>query len=146
LFIIETVIDKTPEMVFARLARVEDTPQWYSAVQRVERVAGTPSGLGSRYRFMRQLPSGRAVNEVEITEYELPGVFTLQSRSGPTPFTYRYVLASNPQGSTRLRLEGEISGEGLGGALSLLAPLASTFFERGMRTNIEIFKRLVEAG
>ena len=146
MFVIETAVDRTPEVVFSRLARVEDTPQWYSAVQRVEHVAGTPSGLGSRYRFTRQLPSGPAINEVEITEYDLPMIFTLRSRSGPTPFTYRYLLAPNGQGGTRLRLEGEISGEGLGGALSLLAPLASTFFERGMRTNIETFKRLVEAG
>jgi uncharacterized protein YndB with AHSA1/START domain len=146
LFVIETAIERNPEVVFARLARVEDTPQWYSAVQRVEHVAGTPPGLGSRYRFTRQLPSGPAVNEVEIAEYELPVVFTIKSRSGPTPFTYRYVLAQNQPGSTRLRLEGEITGEGLGGALALLAPLASTLFERGMRTNIETFKRLVEAG
>jgi uncharacterized protein YndB with AHSA1/START domain len=145
LFVIETAIERNPELVFTRLARVEDTPQWYSAVQRVEHVAGTPSGLGSRYRFMRQLPSGPVINEVEITEYELPAVFTLQSRSGPTPFTYRYVLAPNQPG-TRLRLEGEISGDGLGGPLALLAPLASTLFERGMRANIESFKRLVEAG
>ena len=146
MFVIETAVDKSPETVFTRLTRVEDTPQWYSAVQRVEHVVGTPAGLGSRYRFMRQLPSGPAVNEVEITEYELPGVFTLKSRSGPTPFTYRYVLAPNQPDGTRLRLEGEISGEGLGGPLSLFAPLASMFFERGMRTNIETFKRLVEAG
>ena len=133
-------------MVFDRLARVEDTPQWYSAVQRVEHLSGPPAGLGSRYRFVRQLPSGQAVNEVEITEYERPAVFTLRSRSGPTPFTYRYLLAPNQQGGTRLRLEGDISGEGLSGPLSLFAPLASTLFERGMRSNMELFKRLVEAG
>jgi hypothetical protein len=146
LFVIDTAIDATPEMVFARLARVEETPLWYSAVQRVERIAATPSGLGSRYRFIRTLPSGPAINEVEITDYERPLIFTLQSRSGPTPFTYRYTLAPNQQVGTHLRLEGEITGEGLGGPLALLAPLASAFFERGMRTNIEMFKRLVEAG
>jgi uncharacterized protein YndB with AHSA1/START domain len=145
MFVIEIDIDKDPEIVFARLAEVEDTPQWYSAVQRVDPVAISPSGHGSRYRFMRQLPSGQAINEVEITEYVRPTVFTLQSRSGPTPFTYRYLLAPNQRGGTTLKLEGEISGEGLGGPLSLLAPLASSLFERGMRTNIATFKQLVEA-
>jgi hypothetical protein len=82
-------------------------------VQHVEQLAGTPAALGSRYRFMRQLPSGQAINEVEITEYQQPAVFTLRSRSGPTPFTYRYLLAPNQRGGTSLRLEGEISGEAL---------------------------------
>jgi hypothetical protein len=145
MFVIETDIDKDPATVFSRLARVEDTPQWYSAVQRVELIAGPASGLGAHYRFTRQLPSGRAVNEVEITEFVQTSIVTLQSRSGPTPFTYRYVLQPK-QAATRLRLEGEISGEGLGGPLALLGPLASTLFERGMRTNIATFKRLVEAG
>lgn len=92
MFVIETDIDRTREFVFERLARVEDTPQWYSAVQSVERIEGPPSGAGSRYRFTRELPSGQAVNEVEVTEYEAPAAFTLRSLSGPTPFTYRYVL------------------------------------------------------
>ena len=144
MFVIAIEINKGPEFVFARLARAEDTPRWYSAVQRVDQVAGSPSGMGARYRFKRELPSGPAVNEVEATEYEPPRVYTLKSRSGPTPFTYRYLLAPNASGGTRLRLEGEISGEGIGGPLSLLAPLASKLFERGMRTNLARFKRLVE--
>jgi uncharacterized protein YndB with AHSA1/START domain len=145
MFVIETDIDKDAATVFGRLTRIEETPQWYSAVQSVEPIAGSPSGLGARYRFTRQLPSGQAVNEVEITEFEPSVVVTLQSRSGPTPFTYRYELQPNQRGGTRLRLEGEISGEGLSGPIALLGALASTLFERGMRTNIATFKRLVEA-
>ena len=90
------------------------------------------------------MPGGRAVNEVEVTELVPNEVFTLASRSGPTPFTYRYRLAPLA-GGTRLRLEGEISGESLGGALSLLAPLAPSLFARGMRTNLRTFKALLEA-
>jgi uncharacterized protein YndB with AHSA1/START domain len=144
MFVIEIDINRAPELVFGRLARAEDTPRWYSAVQRVDQVANSPPGLGARYRFTRELPSGPTVNEVEVTEYQQPTVYTLKSRSGPTPFTYRYVLAPNAAGGTRLRLEGEISGEGIGGPLALLAPLASKLFERGMRTNLASFKRLVE--
>ena len=91
------------------------------------------------------MPGGRAVNEVEVTELVPNEVFTLASRSGPTPFTYRYRLAPLAGGGTRLRLEGEISGEGLGGALSLLAPLGPSLFARGMRTNLRTFKALIEA-
>jgi hypothetical protein len=43
-----------------------------------------------------------------------------------------------------LRLEGEISGEGLGRGFALLAPLAPRLFERGMRANLASLKQLLE--
>jgi uncharacterized protein YndB with AHSA1/START domain len=145
MFSIDIDIARAPADVFAYLADVASTPDWYSAVQRVEKVGGASHGRGGRYRFWRQLPGGPADNEVEITEFEPDKVFTLRSVSGPTPFTYRYLL-SPAAGGTRLRLEGEITGEGLGGPLALFAPFASRLFERGMRTNLGTLKRLLERG
>ena len=145
MFVIDTQIDRDPAAVFAWLARVGDTPRWYSAVERVEPLTAGPVAAGSRFRFYRQLPGGQAINEVEITDYVPSSLFTVASLSGPTPFTYRYSLSPHGAG-TMLRLEGEISGAGLSGPAALLAPLAPALFERGMRTNLEAFKRLVEAG
>ncbi len=96
MFTIDIDIDRPPDEVFARLEAVEETPRWYSAVEAVERLTPVPLAVGSRYRFSRQLPGGRAVNEVEVTEHVPNEVFTLASRSGPTPFTYRYRLAPMP--------------------------------------------------
>jgi hypothetical protein len=90
-----------------------------------------------------QRPTGPAINDVEVTEFVPNSVFTLASRSGPTPFTYRYRLS--PQGkNTQLRLEGEISGEGLGRGFALVAPFAERLFERGMRANLATLKQILE--
>ena len=145
MFVIETDIDRDPETVFGHLAAVEATPSWYSAVQSAAPLTSGPVGVGSRYRFERQSPSGPAVNDLQFTVFQPPSLFTIASRSGPAPFIYRYVLRPAADGGTHLTLEGEISGKGLTGAAALLAPLAPALFERGMRENIAVLKRLIEA-
>ena len=142
-FTIEIDIDRPSEVVFGYLAQVENTPKWYSAVEEAEKLTSAPVSTGTRYRLLRQLPTGPAVNDVEVTEFTPNSVFTIASRSGPTPFTYRYRLS--PQGkNTHLRLEGEISGEGLGRGFALVAPFAERLFERGMRANLATLKQLLE--
>jgi hypothetical protein len=70
-------------------------------------------------------------------------LLTLTSKSGPTPFTYRYSLTGDGE-VTKVTLEGEIAGEGLPGLLSFAAPLASKVFESGMRDNLATLKRVLE--
>jgi uncharacterized protein YndB with AHSA1/START domain len=135
-------IAASPAAVFDFVADFTSTPRWYSAVQRVERIAGT-SGLGTRYAVHRHLPGGPARNEVEVTAYESGREVAFTSLSGPTPFVYRYVV--EPDGdATRLTLEGTISGAGLTGPAALLGPLAERAFKRGMRVNLGVLKELLE--
>ncbi|MFQ5527952.1 MAG: SRPBCC family protein [Thermoanaerobaculia bacterium] len=101
------------------------------------------SRSGARFRYTRELGSTTVVNEVEVSAFEPDRTVELTSISGPTPFVYRYRLEPSADG-TLLRLEGSISGEGLGGPLVLLKPLAETFFRRGMIANLETLKRLIE--
>ncbi|NUR69972.1 MAG: hypothetical protein HOU81_04050 [Hamadaea sp.] len=131
-----------PARVFDFVADFTTTPQWYSAVKRVERVEGA-GGLGTRYEVHRDLPGGAAVNDVAITSYADGDEVTFTSLSGPTPFVYRYRVQPTA-GATRLVLEGTISGSGLSGPASLLAPLAERLFKRGMRDNLGTLKRLLE--
>ena len=81
---------------------------------------------------------------MEVTRFEPERALTLTSISGPTPFVYGYELEPAAAG-TLLRLQGTISGEGLGGPIALFKPLAETFFRRGMVENLAAFKRLVES-
>ena len=143
MFTIEIEIARPPEALFGYLAQVENTPNWYSAVERADKLTSAPVSTGARFRMSRRLPTGPAVDDVEVTEFVPNRVFTLASLSGPTPFTYRYRLS--PKGkNTLLRLEGEISGEGLGGGFALLAPIAPLIFERGMRANLAALKEILE--
>lgn len=143
MFTIEIDIDRSPEVVFGYLAQVADMPNWYSAVEKADKLTSAPVSTGSRFRMSRRLPAGPAVNDVEVTEFVPNSVFTLASLSGPTPFTYRFRLS--PQGeNTHLHLEGKISGEGLGRGFSLVAPFAERLFESGMRANLATLKQLLE--
>ncbi len=143
-FTLDLEIEATAANVFEFISDFRTTPQWYSAVKRVERVGGG-GGMGTRYLVYRDLPGGEARNEVEMTSYETNREVSFTSISGPTPFVYRYLI--EPTGrSTELVLQGSISGAGLSGPAALLAPLAEGLFKRGMRDNLGQLKRLLEAG
>jgi uncharacterized membrane protein len=128
--------------VFDFVADFATMPQWYSAVHRVHRLSGTGE-LGTRYEVFRDLPGGRARNEVEITGYRKGEDVTFTSLSGPTPFAYRYNVRPYAE-ATRLTLHGSINAEGLHGPISLLGPLAEQFFKRGMQDNLRVLAELVE--
>lgn len=136
-------IGAEPRDVFGFVADFATMPQWYSAVQRVDRVGGV-GGLGTRYLVHRDLPGGPARNEVDITSFTAGEEVTFTSQSGPTPFVYRYRIEA-ADGRTRLVLEGSISGAGLGGPAALLAPLAEGLFKRGMKDNLNQLKAILES-
>jgi len=91
----------------------------------------------------RQLGPMPVQNEVEVSEFDPDRILTLRSVSGPTPFRYRYVLEPSA-GGTLLRLQGEISGDGLPGLLSMVGGFAEPFFRRGMEANLRTLKGLIE--
>ena len=141
-FALELDIAETPTAVFDFVADFATTPQWYSAVQRVERVRGT-GGIGTQYDIYRNLPTGPAVNLVHVTSYLAGREVTFTSVSGPTPFQYRYRI--QPRGSeTRLQLEGTISAQGLPGIAAAFAPLAERLFKRGMHDNLRTLAAILE--
>lgn len=144
-FSIDLSIRRATDVVFAFLADSRNTPRWYEAVREAEPLTPGPVAVGTRYRFVRELPGGRADNLVEVVELEPNAVVTLASVDGPTPFRYRYTLSPTTEG-THLRLEGDITGEGIEGPAALLAPFASKLFARGMRSNLAELKRILESG
>ena len=144
-FTIDIEIAAPPLRVFDYLADGSRTPEWYEAVRTATKVTEGPTGEGSRYVFARVLPQqGEVTNEVEVTEFDPPSLITFTSRSGPTPFVYRYMIEPAETGS-RVTLEGSITGEGLKGPAALLAPFAGKFFARGMAENLQELKSRIEA-
>lgn len=142
-FTLRLEIARSVESVFSYLADVEATPKWYAAVTEATRLSPGPLLKGSTYAITRRLPQGLVENEVAVVELTPPERLTIQSRSGPTPFTYRYSLSSLGTG-TLLTLEGDISTAGLGGLAALLSPLAGVLFKRGMADNLNTFKSQLE--
>ena len=139
------------EDVFAFVSDPLHFPRWNAAVQSVRKTAGQAAEVGSTYSMERELPSGRARNELEILAHERPSVeilaherpseFGIRTTSGPTPFVYRYRFSSGRAG-TLIQLDGSVE---LPPAASLLAPLAARAVKRGVDTNLAALKRTLEA-
>jgi uncharacterized protein YndB with AHSA1/START domain len=143
-FSLNMIINRPPPVVFAFLAEPANMTRWYEAVEQVTRSEGEPLRLGLRFEITRSLPGGVAVNIVEITELDPPRRITLESRSGPTPFRYRYTLEPTSTG-TLLTLDARISAAGLAGPAAHLGPIATPLFKRGMKRNLGVLKALVES-
>ena len=143
-FKIDIEVNAPQEVVFGYIADGSRAPDWYEAVQSVTKTTEGPTNRGTRYEFTRLLPQGTVVNEVEVSEFREPTVITFVSVSGPTPFTYRYRVDASAEGS-KVTLEGSITGEGLRGPATLLAPLAARFFKRGMAKNLNALKTRLES-
>ena len=140
-FNVNVVINRPVGDVFAFVTRGENGSMWNSAVREIRQTSDGPEGLGTEYRMSRELPQGRVENTLRVVEYEPNRRYSIQATSGPTPFLYRYTF--EPQGrGTRMSLSGE--GE-LGGVADLLSPIASLAVRRGVETNLQTLKGLLES-
>ena len=142
-FNIDIDIDRDAHDVFAVLSDVHAMPRWYEAVKEVVPLTPGASRLGARYKIGRTLPGGPVQNEVAVTEYVADQLFTIESVSGPTPFRYRYILEPAAE-RTKLRLEGQITGDGLPGPLAHVDVLVTQLFKRGMGDNLRKLSQLIE--
>jgi uncharacterized protein YndB with AHSA1/START domain len=128
------------EDVFDYLSDPANFPDWNSAVRAVRAISQTPKDVGSTYSMERELPGGRAENELEIVALDSPREFTIRTTSGPTPFRYRYQLRSE-NGETIVSLDAEVELEG---AAAFTAPLARRAVRKGVDDNFAALKKLLE--
>jgi uncharacterized protein YndB with AHSA1/START domain len=63
-------IDRPVEEVFAYVSDPLNLPRWNSAVQTVRETSAGDNGGASTYVMERELPTGRAVNELEVVASE----------------------------------------------------------------------------
>jgi uncharacterized protein YndB with AHSA1/START domain len=133
-------IDRPVEEVFDYVSNPGNFPRWNSAVQAVSATSGQGEP-GSTYLMERDLPGGRAENELEVVEREQPTTFTIRTTSGPTPFVYRYRFDSE-DGATRMELAADVELSGIAGALG---PLGARVVKRGVDANFASLKQILEA-
>ena len=133
-------IERPVDEVFGYVAEPENFPRWNSAVRSVRKTSSGEEPLGATYAMTRQLPSGQAENELEITAHERPRKFAIRTLSGPTPFVYRYAF-SPTDGGTLLELDAEVE---LPGAAALVGPLARRAVKRGVDNNFAKLKGALE--
>ena len=128
-------IERPIEDVFSYVSNPGNFPYWNSAVTAVRE-----SEPGSTYVMERQLPTGRAVNELKIVALERPREFAIRTTSGPTPFSYVYRF-STENGETVVRLDAEVE---LQGVASLMPQLARRAVKKGVDDNFTTLKAILE--
>src|SRR5712691_2540098 len=123
------------EGVFDYVANPRNFPQWNSAVEAGQETTTVgDNDVGSRYRLERQLPTGRAENELEVVARERPTTFAIKTTSGPTPFAYRFKFT--PAGdSTIVHVDADTDTD-LGLPASLLVSLVRRAVRRGVEANL----------
>ena len=134
-------IGRPIEEVFDFVSDPVQFPHWNSAVQSVRKTSGVPGEVGSTYSMERELPAGRAHNELQIIAREHPTGFAIRTTSGPTPFVYRYRFSSDGP-CTVVQLEASVE---LPGVAAVLGPLAARGVKRGVEANFASLKRMLEA-
>ncbi len=140
-FATDVRIDRPIEQVFAYVAEPLNFPRWNSAVQAVRKTSAGQTGVGSAYSIERGLPTGRAVNELEIVASEPPRTFAIRTTAGPTPFLYRYEFSAE-NGETVMKLDAQIE---LPGAGAFVPPLARRLVKKGVAENFATLKQILEA-
>jgi carbon monoxide dehydrogenase subunit G len=131
-------IARPPQDVFAFLTDLSKLPQWQSSLAGAH--AEEPMRVGTRIRERRKF-MGRELNtQVEVTTYDPPRRFDLESRGGPLSFEIRHRLQPAGDG-TRLDVEVEFKLGAMAGiaARPLLKPA-----EREFRSDFERLKRVLE--
>jgi uncharacterized protein YndB with AHSA1/START domain len=133
-------IARPRDAVFAYVADPGYFPAWNSAVESVVSLNDAPPAAGARYLLRRQLPTGVATNELEIVTWQPPEELAIRTTSGPTPFHYRYELATTRAG-TLVSLHADVR---IAGAASLLGPLAAQAIKRGVNANLATLRHILE--
>jgi len=137
----EVRIDRPLDEVFAYVSDPLNLPRWNSAVQAVRKISAGQNGVASMYSMERALPTGRAVNALEVVASEPPRKFAIRTTTGPTPFLYRYGL-SVEHGETVMKLDAEVE---LPGAAAFLPQLAQRQVKKGVNDNFATLKQILEA-
>jgi uncharacterized protein YndB with AHSA1/START domain len=137
----EIIVDvaRPPADVFAYLTDVSKLPEWQTSASEAH-VEGAVR-LGARISERRHFLGRHIRTELEVTAYEPPQRFDVESRSGPVEFKIRHTLTPTPEG-TRLRAEVDVK---VGGMMRLAAQGPLKIAEREFRSDFARLKDLLEA-
>ena len=133
-------IERPIDEVFAYVSDPGNFPSWNSAVQVVRPTSPGSGDVGSTYSMERQVPTGRAANQLEIVVREHPREFALRTIEGPTPFLYRYRFAVEDN-ETVVKLDAQVE---LPAVPALMPQLARRAVKHGVDANLTTLKLILE--
>jgi carbon monoxide dehydrogenase subunit G len=131
-------IARTPAEVFAYLTDVSKLREWQGTATDAE-VDGAVR-VGAHIRERRRFLGRDVRTELEVTAYEPPRQFDVQSRGGPVSYTIRHTLDPAGEG-TRLHVEVDVK---VGTMMRIAAQGPLKIAERESRSDFERLKGILE--
>jgi uncharacterized membrane protein len=130
-----TIINRPSATVYAFLLDGMNNPRWRLTVVDIQRVAGTPEGVGARFIQGLKGPAGRRIDgDYEITEAEPNTLIRFKVVAGPARPIGAYRLQDDG-GATRVSFTLEYTTTGL-------ARLMDPMIARTMRTEVGMLGNL----
>ena len=136
-------IGRKPEDVFAYLSELSRHGEWQEDIVSVTSVTDGLTRVGSRVTEVRRAGGREVTGTYEITEWDAPRRFGFRGIDGPVRPVGRGTLEPVGEG-TRLTLELDFEGHGLGG--KLIAPLARSHARKQVPKDQQNLKKRLESG
>jgi uncharacterized membrane protein len=137
-------IDAPPERVWLVVAEdVRNAPRWTTNLERIEKLDAGPPGKGTRYRYHIEVGGRKVKLDVEQDVWNKPRKCAGRFVSGPLKGRWAYTYTGHKDGSTRLAYEMDYE---LTGLLRLAGGLLGPQYAAGIRQNLGLLKRYIEAG
>jgi uncharacterized membrane protein len=107
-------VDRPAEVVFERLIRIEDLPQWQPAITEAALTSPAPIGTGSTIRIVAAA-AGQTIEALgTITEFDAPRRIALRATASSAEITAQVTVEPIDDASCRVSIATEIT---LGGML-----------------------------
>ncbi len=135
------IISRPIEEVFAYVSDFRNTAQWQSGIVDVRQTSEGPVGKGTQLIFVRTFLGRKLEGASEVVEHEPPTKNTLQSTSGPLPFTVSQIFEPTPEG-TKVTLVFEMHP---GGVFALAESLMARSLKRSAEADLGNLKDLLES-
>jgi uncharacterized protein YndB with AHSA1/START domain len=138
-FALTVEIARAPAEVFAYLTDVSKLSEWQATATSAD--ADGAVRPGARIRERRRFLGRDVRTELEVTAYDPPRRFDVQSRGGPVSFTIRHTL--DPAGAgTRLHAQVDVKVRSM---MRIAAQAPLKLAEREFRADFERLKEILES-
>lgn len=141
---LEIAVGRPPEAVYAYVSRLGDWPEWRSALQSSEPVAGTPAPAlepGARWRLALHALGRDVEMTVEVIALEPDARLDVRTVDGPLRGVNSFVFAPSGEG-TLLRVRGAVDLEG---PLRLAAALVGPQLREAWHKDLQALRSRLEA-
>ena len=139
-------INATPEVVFAVVSDVENSPDRIDWFEKVDMLTDGPVRVGTRWRETRRMNNNQSVEQWEMTAFESPHFFSAHCDSNG--YDVEWTMRVDPEGDgSRLTLEMTTKPRTfIGKLLTPIEWLMSGMCRRIVRKDLEGTKAFIEQG